>query len=60
MGHYIHDIISPQGTSLQTRPQSERANILNGDETEAVGSSRIRIKQGVEGSSGFEVITCVS
>ena len=42
------------------RPAKERAMLIEDDDaTEAVGSSRIRIKRG-EGSGGFEVITCVS
>ena len=56
--NFIQDFINPQ--EIQVRPANERATLIDDDlTTEAVGSSRIRIKRG-EGSSGFEVITCVS
>jgi len=56
--NFIQDIINPQ--EVTHRPLNERATLIDDDDaTEAVGSSRIRIKRG-EGSGGFEVITCVS
>ena len=50
-------MINPQ-ESYAVRPASERAHVVDDNATEAVGSSRIRIKR--EESGGFQMITCVS
>nr|XP_002123783.3 TBC1 domain family member 15 [Ciona intestinalis] len=56
--NYIQDFLNPAEVHYQTRPKHERATLVPDEATEAVGSSRIQIKQEEDTAGGFEMITC--